>query len=490
MKTLPSLACCLTLVLLSACGENFLDRDRIGQSDENLFYQSESDAMLAVNAAYSRLNFTQQNNNRMWVFGDVVSDDAIKGGDATQADILLLDNFSIFPDNENLVIQWSLYFDGINNCNLVLDKVPSIAMDEGLKARLLGEAHFLRAYYYFELTKLFGPLPLYTTVLDPGQLRIPRATQAATWALIEQDATAAAQVLPVAYSGADVGRATQGAALALLAKAYLFQRKWQEVLTTVEQIKALGVYDLMPDYQDNFRVATENNRESVWEIQHVSKAVPPQGNYLNQFLAPRFYGGGYGFNLPTQNFVDVFEAGDPRLDFTVGRAGNDFFGEPYPSNKLYSVTGYTAKKYLEPQSRNADRPIADGDLNYRAIRFADVLLWEAEAQAELGNAAAAEVPLERVRARARAQASDPSALPPVQGLSQADMVQAIRHERRVELGFEMHRYFDLTRWGVAAEVMHAAGEAGFQENKHELFPIPQTEQDLNAQLTQNPGYGD
>ena len=182
----------------------------------------------------------------------------------------------------------------------------------------------------------------------------------------------------------------------------------------------------------------------------------------------------------TQEFVDAFEPGDPRRKFTIAMNNEPYFDYIYKPS--YSSTFYGIKKYLQ-DTASVSQP-ADGDINYTAIRYAEVLLWEGEALAELGRVQEAQSPLEEVRARARAQAEDPlTALPMIVTTNQQEMINAIRHERQVELGFEMHRFFDLVRWGIAAEKI-----AGFQPGKHEVFPIPQLEIDLNPQLEQNSGY--
>jgi hypothetical protein len=189
---------------------------------------------------------------------------------------------------------------------------------------------------------------------------------------------------------------------------------------------------------------------------------------------------GYGFAEVTQAYFDSFEAGDPRQQFTIASNNEPYFGLVYKNS--FSGTHHSPRKYLQADTSATQK--ADGDINYTAIRYAEVLLWEAEALAELGRVTEAQAPLEVVRARARAQAANPAtALPPVTTSDQATMIAAVRHERQSELGFEMHRFFDLVRWGLAAQAM-----PGFQTGKHELFPKPQTELDLNPALTQNPGY--
>jgi hypothetical protein len=286
-------------------------------------------------------------------------------------------------------------------------------------------------------------------------------------------------LLPISYTGGDVGRATKGAALALQAKAHLYLKQYDQVVNTIQTINGLGVYSLQADYRNNFQKTTQNNSESVWEIQHtnIEQGV---GNSLNQWWASKKVPDGYGFAEVAPSFVSAFEAGDPRLKFTVARHNEEYFGVTYKAS--FSSTGAGPRKYLQHKDEVSQK--ADGDINYTAIRYAEVLLWEAEALAELGRTTEALVPLEIVRARARAQAVDPvTTLPQITTTDKTALIDIIRHERLVELGFEMHRFFDLVRWGIAADVLPA-----FEVGKNEVFPLPQTELDLNPKLVQNPGY--
>ncbi|HQU57927.1 MAG TPA: RagB/SusD family nutrient uptake outer membrane protein, partial [Saprospiraceae bacterium] len=316
--------------------------------------------------------------------------------------------------------------------------------------------------------------------LPPNELKIPRTPVAEILNQVSTDCKAAAELLPVQYTAnADIGRATRGAAYALAAKASLYLKDWNSVLENVGKVKSLGVYALVTDYEDNFRKDTQNNSESVWEIQHANLELGV-GNFLNQWWASKKFSTGYGFAEVTQDFVDAFEPGDPRRKFTVAMNNEPYFGLVYKPS--YSSTGYGVRKYLQSDAEVSQK--SDGDINYGAIRYAEVLLWEAEALANLGQVQEAQAPLEEVRARARAQADDPdNTLPVVTTTVQQEMLEAIRHERRVELGFEMHRFFDLVRWGQAAEKL-----PGFVPGKNEVFPLPQTEMDLNPMLVQNQGY--
>ncbi len=468
----------LAALALASC-EKILDKDPLGTLDAGSFFQTSDDALQAINAAYKSLPFSNGNKNFYWGFGEITSDEAVVGGDGSRPGLTELDFFTYTPRTEEFNDFWKLNYNGITQCNTVLDKVPGIDMNAALKNRILGEAYFLRAYYYFLLTQVFGDVPLLVRITPPDELKIPKTAKSAVYTQIIADCDNAAGLLPVQYPAADVGRATRGAAYALAAKTYLYEKNWDKVLEYVAKVKGLQVYALMPDYQDNFRKNTQNNSESVWEIQHANLELGV-GNSINQWWASKKFNGGYGFAEVTQAFVDAFETGDPRRKFTVAMNNEDYFGLVYKPS--FSSTHYSPRKYLQPDSTATQK--ADGDINYTAIRYAEVLLWEAEALAELGRTQEAQAPLEQVRARARAQAANPATtLPPVTTTEQQAMIDAVRHERQVELGFEMHRFFDLVRWGIAAQKM-----PDFQSNKHEVFPLPQTELDLNPALKQNQGY--
>jgi hypothetical protein len=296
----------------------------------------------------------------------------------------------------------------------------------------------------------------------------------------------ASKVLPVksAYPASETGRATQGAADALLAKAYIFQSKWADAMARSAIVIESGEYDLEPNYADNFKKSHENGIESIFEIQHAEFATSAYGD-LNEGQETSIYQGnrnatfftGWGFNCPTQNFVDEFELNDPRMKATVV-FDNDLIYETTPvqqkADNSASPTGYSAKKYmLEYQAGKPE--ISNSPANWRSIRFADVLLFHAEAANELENSTASLESLNRVRRRV--------SMPAVTVTDPTELREAIHHERRVELGLEGHRFFDLVRQGRAAEVL---AENGFIAGKHEYFPIPQLELDVCNKVVQNP----
>jgi hypothetical protein len=486
------------LLFFSGGCKKFIDKEIVGEYPETQFYKTQAQAVLAINAAYQPLTFTNANNNRLWVFGDVASDDAVKGGDpGDQADIDLIDQFNITPINGNLEAMWGLLYEGVTRCNIVLKKVPPIGMDEALKGRILGEAKFLRAWYYFQLVNIFGDVPVVLEPLNADQLQIPQSpVQQIFQTVIETDLQEAAAALPSSYTGANVGRATSGAANALLAKAYLFQGKWTDAAARSGAVINSGIYNLMPVYSQNFNANFKNNPESIFEVQHLTGQDPQTGNALNQYFAPRV-DGGYFFNAPTQDFVDEFEKTpdgifDPRLDYTVGRDSMPWYNGVLFS-KEWSPTGYLTKKHQQPLTEITKALKGDASINYVAIRLADVLLWNAEALNESGNTGAALTPLNQVRKRARESylndntlpgfGTVPEALlPDITSTNQAEVRAAIQHERRVELGFEFHRYFDIIRWGEAYAQQALSGQTGFDYQKHKYFPIPQSERDRNRAL--------
>lgn len=467
----------VSLLALNSC-QGILDKEPIAVLDAGSYFQTEDDALQALNAAYQPLLFCSNNNNFYWAFAEITSDEAITGGDGSRPGLTELDALSYTPRTEEFNDFWKLQYKGITQCNLVLDHVNDIDMPEARRNEISGEALFLRSYYYFLLVQMFGDVPLFTAIQAPEALKAPRTPKATVFAQIESDCARAGELLAPGQTGKNLGRATRGAAYALAAKAYLYEKNWEKALEFVGKVKALGVYALMPDYEDNFRKTTQNNAESVWEIQHANLELGV-GNSLNQWWASKKFEG-YGFAEVTENYVQAFETDDPRRKFTVAMNNEDYFGVVYKNS--FSSTKYGVRKYLQPKAEVTQK--ADGDINYTAIRYAEVLLWEAEALTELGRVQDAQAPLEQVRARARAQATNPAtALPPVTTTDQQTMREAVRHERRVELGFEMHRFFDLVRWGIAEQLV-----PGFQAGKHEYFPLPQTEMDLNPALVQNPGY--
>jgi hypothetical protein len=475
--------------LFSCNGE--LDTQLQGQYTTETFFKTKEHAILALNATYKIASFNST-NNLLWVFGDVASDDTVKGGnDGDQSDVAFIDNFTANPDNGAIEALWKHYYEGIARANNVIYYVPNIEMDVVLKNQIVGEAKFLRAYYYYHLVNVYGKIPLrLTPALNINDLSIPVSDVQEIYQQIEKDLLDAAQSLPVVHPVSELGRATKGAAFGLLSKVYLFQQKWDLALSTANQLDGLG-YVLSPIYRNNFDVTKENNLESIFEIQHLAGQIPATGSYTNQYFSPNVLNG-YFFNAPTLDFVNEFEKtaasiSDPRLDYTVGRQGNLWLdSQPY-SIDWSPATGFLDKKMAQKVGLE---PIGDGGLNYVFMRYAEILLIKAEALNELNQGSEALIPLNQVRKRARESylfdneligfGSIPNdLLPAVTTSNQNALRQAIQHERRVELGLEFHRYYDILRYGKAyAE----ANLLNFNYEKNRYFPIPQSEVDTNSKI--------
>ena len=472
----------ILLLLLStmwiSCGD-ILDKEPLGVLDADNYFKTADDAIQGINATYQPLLMNNENNNFYWIFGTLASEEALAGGDGSRPGLIAVDIMTHTPATQEINDFWKPNYAGIIQANTVITKTPQVDADENLKNRIIGEGLFLRSYYHFLLTQVFGDVPLILELQNPDEVLVSQTPKETVLAQVASDCELAATLLPLSYSGGDLGRVTKGAALALAAKAYLYLKDYQSVLNRVSDIKALGFYALQEDYRNNFYDSTQNNSESVWEIQHENLELGV-GNFLNQWWLSKKVMDGYGFCEVSMEFVNAFEPNDPRLKFTVARHNEPYFGVTYKAS--YSSTGASPRKYLQNDTEVTQK--SDGSINYTAIRYADVLLWEAESLAELGRTAEALVPLETVRARARAQSADPAnTLLAITTTNQLELIDLIRHERLVELGFEMHRFFDLVRWGIAADVID-----DFVSGKNEVFPIPQTELDLNPNLQQNPNY--
>ncbi len=485
-----------------ACNKDFLDRKPLVGATEENFYRNEADAIAAVNAAYAPLQFEiSPAGHFRWIWGDIMSDDAIKGGsgDNDAAELLQLETFKVQANNENVESEWSADYEGIYRANVVLEKVPPIVMDEQVKARLLGEARFIRAWFFYNLVTMYGGVPLADHVLAPSEYNLPRASEAEVWTLIEADLREAANVLPLRseYPTADLGRITKGTAQSLLVKSLVWQKRWSEAQALAEEVINSNQYQLEPNYAKIFTLEGENGTESIFEIQYMNRSGgnwgknnANEGSFTNVFQRPRGQFEGYGFNIPTADFVqEFFKEGfeDPRLKSTVFRVG-DAMGDRGIFTK--EATGgfpydYYPKKYFSNKSEDATLgdPNPNGGTNDRVIRLSDVLLLHAEAAFHNNNEDAARQSINRVRARARGTVQN--VLPDVTATGAA-LLEAIYHERRVELGLEGHRFFDLVRTGRATQVL---SPLGFNEGVHKLFPIPLSQiQATNGAIQQNPGY--
>lgn len=499
MRNSYKLLCCVVVLAVAGCNK-ILDQDIQGSYTPDNYFTSDANAVLATNAAYRPLTFNAGANNAIWVLGDVASDDAIKGGnEGDQADFDAVDKFNILPTNSAVEAVWKNYYNGVYLCNVVLDGVTADnkLVSEATRKSCVAQARFLRAYYYFVLTNSYGKIPLHLKVETAVEAQTPAVSQDSIYAQIERDCQEALPDLPLPGS-ATFGRVTQGAALALLAKTYLFHSSlanhYQLAAQTAARVEALG-YRLTDKYYDNFSASTKENTEAILSVNHIAGTLG-LGNELNAWFAPRSLNG-YSFFYPTQSLVDNYETApggevDPRLDYTLARSGHPYFDTPFDGS--WTTTGYITKKMVQPLSEVGTSIKNVGTVNYEALRLADILLVEAEALNESGQSAAALVPLNKVRKRARESYLHDNTLPGsgtvpaglLPDITTTDQVQLraiIRRERRSELALEFQRFFDVARYGkVYAEAALKPDAPNFNYDTHRWFPLPQSERDANPNL--------
>lgn len=493
MKFLKQFTSLLIIVLLSTACSKFVDynphEDFQITSDDYL--KTADDYSKMVIGVYSPLQWIYANN----VIGDIASDNSVSGGE-NATDVIgfqQIDDYTTTTTNSYLTEAWKSCYEGINRANYLHENKTKL--DFVGKEALYGEVYFLRAYYYFELVRMFGDVPLFTAkrLTASDSKAFTRAPKADVYKQMEADLTAAIAVLPP--TNVQKGRVTKYAAQALLGKVLLYQGKYDAAAAMLENVIS-GPFNLVTNFGDIFLQSGENGVESVFEVQY-SNASPfydwsnpgrGQGNLAVQICGIRNltgnspYGQGWSINLPTANLASAFTAGDKRKDVTVldieaYSKANPSFGITY-TVAPYKNTGLYNQKYLPRKGETSGQVELNYLNNYRSIRFADVLLMAAEAnnRATAPNDAKAQTYLNRVRQRAFGDN-----LHNITSTG-ATLKQAIWDERRLELAMEGDRFFDLVRTGQAATKI-----TGFKANKNELFPIPQQEIDISG-LTQNPGY--
>ncbi|GGF13087.1 RagB/SusD family nutrient uptake outer membrane protein [Hymenobacter cavernae] len=496
----------LSLGLLTGCGEKFLEEAPSDQVTDANFYQSQQDAIQATNAAYSELTKEGQYNLAMWAF-DIMADNSVSGGDDGNDAIEYkqLEAFSIPTTNIVATRLWGGCFIGIQRANIVLQKVPGIAnMDPAIQKRCLGEAQFLRAKFYFDLVRVYGDVPLFTAPpTTPAEVNIPRTPVADVYKQIEQDLIDAIGNLPASYSGADLGRATKWAATGLLAKVYITEGKKTEAAQRAREVINGSGKSLWANYADNFKVANENGKESLFEVQYVNGRNEYErnnvGSAMNEFFGPRGAnqtpGSGYGFNVPEPDFVNGYEAGDTRKAATVWVPGDVYpDGGKQSARATGSPFGYNVKKWFVGK---VNTNIWDSPLNVPVLRLAEMYLILAEA---VGPTTEGLEAINKVRRRAFGlDINTPSAAHDLTA-GTSDFTAAVLRERKYELAFEFDRWFDLKRYNgtpyglipvLTAQSNYLAG-LGIQRGKptetNLVLPIPQSEIDANPGLKQNPGY--
>jgi hypothetical protein len=500
-----------------SCKKDFIELSPEDQIAEANFYKTESQFRMALVAAYTPLRDLMTND---FYTGEMRSDNThyqyyqINRGTAYTMRESIAD-FTDDPSNDYSNAIYFHCFKGISRANIILDRIDGGTLSDAAKNDIVGQAKFLRAFNFFKLVRYFGGVPLFIhEVKDASASFLPRSSADEVYAQIIDDAKDAIVKLsnPAFTSGKQSGQATKGAATMLLAEVYMNQKKYADAETLLNSMAGMG-YDLLARYADVFSTFNKNSKESIFEVQYLEGL---QGGQQSQFIylfLPRSTNdslitgvrtdnsGIGGWNTPTQDIINTYETDDTRKDASIAVAEGAYNSSnifTFSANK--SIINYTPaagkvgvpyiKKYLNPHSN----PGNTND-NWPVYRYADALLLLAEAKNLQGKPAEALIPLNKVRTRAFGNAThnittvDPSA-----------MTDIIAHERRVELAFENHRWHDLVRTGKAVDVMNAFGvkqkqlysylsSATYQVNANRLlYPIPQSERELNVDLTQNDGY--
>ena len=459
----------LTLLTLALSGwscQGFLDENPKNFIAPTNYYQSASDALASVNAVYDMLSHWGAYDREIYLLTELSTDnmDLL----TTNQERVQIDDYQMDAGNSIFRNAWQNLYEGATRANITVDRVPGIkSMDAKLRDRIVGEARFLRAFYYYNLVRLWGDVPLVMKeVASLEGLNIPRTPAADVYTQIIADLQYAEQTLPPKYTGADVGRVTSGAARSLLTSVYLTRKQWPLAAAKAQEVIDSKAYQLYDNYADNFAIPLKNGKESIFEGQALANTGGNDQSRMYTNFAPmpanEFGQRAYGGFGPTPELFASYEPGDTRKALYLTEQGGKKLPRP-----LFN-------KYVDPagtENNNSN--------NWPYLRYADVLLMAAEALNEAGKTTEALPYLNQVRKRA--------GLAPVTGTDQAEVRAAIRKDRRLELVLEGHRWFELVRYGTLVSTMKAAGKNQVQEVNN-LFPIPLRELDTNPALTQNPGY--
>ncbi len=478
------------LILLSSC-EKFIEENPRSFVSVANYYKTESDAIESVNSIYGYLNSTSSGTlsgvykNSLWATMGVCSEEMANGQFGAVA-WDQLSSFSHNAQNGTLLEIWQLHYKTITIANIAIERIPPIVMNEALKARLLGEARFLRALIYYNLVRMFGEIPLVLKEVEP--VRPMPAKVADIYAQILADLNAAEPALPVSYNpGNGLGRATKGAAQALLSKVYLTLGNWSQSAEAAKKVIDSNRYGLWADFSQAFKYAARNGKEVVFSVSFgdASGAISfwEVGSF-NTWLLPRELAAEgvnntQGFRIPTQYIYNQFDPLDRRREVT-------FITEVKNANGTPRTIAPHIQKYWD----RVNEPKGAGSKNdFQVIRYAEVLLNYAEAVNESGNSALALQYVNMIRKRARFNGvTDANTLPDLTGLTTQQTRDAILRERSLEFVSEGHRWFDLTRTKKLAVAVSAAKSGVTPQERHYLFPIPQREIDVNPNLKQNSGY--
>ena len=514
----------LAFILMAGCSEDFLEVSPKGQVSSDNFLTNEDELRQGLIGIYDLIQYNYSHGGwaSVYFIKNLPADDVLAagGGPTDQQEYQYLDDFNILSDNSKLESIWTNFYKTINSCNTIINNLKDNEDMSDEMLNMLAEAKTIRAFTYLDLVIMWGGVPLLLENPETeDQYHLPRSSQADVYEQIEKDLTEAIPnlYLKSEYSNADKFRFSKGAAKAILGKAYLYQEKYSDAATELGEIISSGEYSLEADFQDVWDMDNEFGDESLFEVSYVSSELYDWGNfpwgggnesnievqlqgprdiYFNLTNVPLDVMNGWGFNLPSAEIGDLFVAelaGDNDSSRYWGTlvSASDLEALTPPSDTVvlaeagvdHDYEGYMRLKYVTRPSTTSESGVRELNhgINWRLIRYADVLLMAAEAYHKSGDDGSAQTELAKVYNRARGTNETITAT----GDALFDMIVK---ERQMELAFEGSRYWDLIRWGMAVEEL---GDIGFTANRHELFPIPQNEIIANNAISeedQNPGY--
>lgn len=471
----------MSLSLMTSCEED-LNVDPNDAQTELDFLNDPNNAIQLVNGVYNKqLDYNMYSFS--WIgITSITSDDADKGSTPTDygSDKHKLDGLTFDANDVSFLDVWQARYQGIYRANNALFYLDQLAIDETLKSRLIGEVRFLRALFYFDLVRCFGGVPVVTTRIDLNDTQAinevvyTRKTKEETYVQIEADLLDAIGRLPLrsAYPSNDLGRVTKGAAQALLAKAYLYQQKWQQAYDMAGEVITSGQYGLLPDYAQVWREAGENGSESIYEVQAtLTKGIIEYTDVQGPRGTPDL---GWGFNTPSPSLANSYEPGDVRKAATIMNVPGVLW-DGFIAPTTWTNPRYNYKAYQSSIAESWNNNKAETAKNLRILKYSDILLIRAEAGFHIGSGETVGL-INQIRSRA--------GLPDVTSVT----LESILTERRHEMAMEHDRWFDLVRTGTAQAAMAANGKT-FIVGTHEVFPIPQQEIIKSGNLlAQNPGY--
>lgn len=483
----------LIVLTLSSC-QDFLSPDPQGKLTQEVFFSEEEGALMGVNAIYSRLREWDQEGFPWFVICELPSDNSNTGSelaDGSAARLNTVNNFTYNATVDELNNWWVGNYNGIANCNTVLESMPNLK-DEALKIQCTAQARFFRGFFYFNLVKAFGGVPLMMDVPQPGAYNKPRATSEQVYDEIVKDLAYAADNLPTRaqWGTKEAGRVTKGTAQGLLSKVYLFRQNYEQAFNYADSVIVSGEYDLHPNYRDLFSPNSLYSQEVMLGDQFLWQENRDNESQYVMWQGVRGFWG-WGFLSPTESLVNAYETDDPRLGATVFFSGDSVEGvgvvnfapalAPRANHKvIWSTSFWNASSFTKTNA------------HLYFLRYADVLLIYAEAANELGNTPEALDKLELVRDRARKSAEDgvSNILPKITETNKEKLREIIWHERRVELALEGHRFFDLIRAdkvvpGYALQELKADMPAtNFSAARNSVFLIPQKQIDISQGVLQ------